>query len=831
LATNSENVEKVEEISNKETSQVNTAGDQSVTQQEITTFSDDATHTVSVRAGSVVPYVPDNPYYTETIIQWLQRPYPILEFSWTSAQLPGARIHVVNFPFALMQVDAIWDKLKNFYFFRAGVRLGIRVNGTRFHYGKLMAMWSPQTLNLGTDYNRSDNIFSASGFPHTIISPTDCEVNELIMPFCVPFSYIDLRQLSLNSGSRIQNMGQFAFYVLNPLRSSAATIPSVRITLFAAFEDVQVAGYTTNDYTKPINQSSPAQVVVPPSVGVPNISDLPNPVLASQAKRTDWMPSSGAVSQTTSVSNSIIGAGREAIAKSSNHLISGIAEATAFISGLFVEVPYIGVAAEGISLLSSGVAAVAGALGYCLPLSQQSIYRTKLLLGNFANTHGLDNAVSLSVLPDNKVAPCHNFLGGVPGEQDLMSIATTPCLLQTFTWGSGSGPGAILFQAAVDPLFCAYDAPNVFPTLLHMAAAPFRYWRGSLRYCLQVTCSAFHSGRLRISWTPDKMTTTSIILQSNAISYILDTQTETDYYFTIPYLAALPYLPTSRLNTATRFSNGVLSVSIVNNLVFPESPIPDVFVNLWVSAGPDFQVGCPYLFNMSDIAPSLVAEGMTRDQMKAMPYPPLIPGSGSRESNILMGETIATIKDVYKRDSYLSAVPELTEYNLRPFGAHTVNDWDGAPAGRVGPTYLQWFKNIFRYARGSFVYKFVATRDAGIDPAANETTMISYVYNPLATTIGSAITSTTTFSTAATFVGQGLHITNNSALQLHEVAIPFYADQYAYINSHDSDILVFNSVPSLVANIPNDAIIYYHPGDDFELIFMVGPNAYSYYVS
>ena len=196
-----------------------------------------------------------NPYDTETIKDWLSRPYPIKHVKWQSQSTVGDLLASAEFPQDLFAIEALWDKIKNFHYFRANVKISIRMNGTKTHYGKLLAMWSPYPRYNETTFARTSNIYSTSGFPHVIISPTENEVNELIIPFMSPLEYSVLNPTHYGPGARQIsnfNFGGVYVYVLNTLQNMNGGSTDVSFSLFANFENIEIAGYTSKYPTQPV---------------------------------------------------------------------------------------------------------------------------------------------------------------------------------------------------------------------------------------------------------------------------------------------------------------------------------------------------------------------------------------------------------------------------------------------------------------------------------------------------------------------------------------------------------------------------------------------------
>jgi hypothetical protein len=131
-------------------------------------------------------------------------------------------------------------------------------------------------------------------------------------------------------------------------------------------------------------------------------------------------------------------------------------------------------------------------------------------------------------------------------------------------------------------------------------------------------CSKYHKGRLAVTWDPvsDVSATTNFETNTNYTT-IVDISDTTDFTIdvgwgqTTAYREHFPIFPpnsgtpvaqgdmfdTTALtyaSTSLSYGNGVLSVYVINELSVPDDTIDaDISVNVFVSAGEDFQVAAP----------------------------------------------------------------------------------------------------------------------------------------------------------------------------------------------------------------------------------------------
>lgn len=613
-----------------------------------------------ISQGMIVPRALQDPYDIQSLQGFLSRPFPIAEVTWNSTDAVGSIISSATFPNALIQIPAFLAKLRNFSLLRAGVRIGVRINGTKFHYGKLLVAWEPAPLATGDLYPATRNIYSASSFPHVIISPTENEVNEILLPYVLPLQYISLFDLSSN----VYDIGGVFIYVLNALQLAANT-NSVGVTIFASFEDISVAGMTSVVFNPPVAQA-----------------------LTEQCE------------------------------KSRLGVVSGVAEATRAITGALTSVPLVGGIAGTVSKVAGGVGQIASALGFCKPNSVNAL--EPRVLRQFVNSwsHGLEPAPILGIKPDNAVAAAYDLIGSFPGEMNFDHVLSTPSLIQIVPWTVSDTTGTNLLTGFVGPNFVHTQTSGttltMFPTMTAWATNACMFWRGSMRYCVQITCSAFHSGRIRIAWDPNVGTALSVSERPNCVNHILDVQNETEFFFSVPYLQSSPWKPIHADgqsfaqafqefiagNGANNSANGRITIDVINQLTHTQSPVPPININVWVSCGDDFQLAFPTTDYLFAVVP---AQGLTREFMRNHEYPPIVHAVGFHDKNLLMGEEIKSVKDIILRPCYTGTSSGTDSIDIITPNFMDLNDQDTRAAN--SKTFMQWYSFIYRFARGSVTHK------------------------------------------------------------------------------------------------------------------------------
>lgn len=570
-----------------------------------------------------------NPYPTQTLIDMLERPYPIATVKWKSTSNIDDELLDLDFPYALFKQQAIIQHIQNFKYLRADVRLGFRVNGTKFHYGKVLVAASPASYLTGDLYDSTSNIFSGSGFPNVVLSACDNEVQELVIPYAMPTHFIDLHQLD-----KVYNiLGSFQMRVLNPLNLGPTTT-DVNITVFANFEKITLAGFT----------SEPIIPSVPKTLRKPFSSQISKLRLLAQG-----------ANGLNSVSERVMNWGRRILQK-------------------------------------------------VTPISITNF--------QFANVDTEDRTHTLSVKQDNSVLSSCALMASPECERDFSHIFGTPTLLDVARIAIDLGEFHVEYPVAPwasykdlivnDDLSTDY---RIYPTMLAHASAPFKYWRGSLIYHIDITCSAFHSGRVRVAWEPHVGNdAVADMAMANLVNRVVDIQKESSFSFTIPYLQPTEWLENAmvggvNLHGFDEVANGRIVIDSIHDFTHPETPPPPIYLNVYVSGGPDFEVARPTTEFMNP--PELVAQGSNRESMRLIDAPPLCLGYNPNLAfnSATMGEKIVRVNEIISRPGLIMNKDEIAEdVTMRHPSFLDLRKTSDLSQGRV--TYEHWYRYIYRFMRG-----------------------------------------------------------------------------------------------------------------------------------
>lgn len=473
--------------------------------------------------------------------------------------------------------EVVREKIARYRLLSCDMHVKVTVNGSPFHYGRAIASYTP--LALYDDLTRvrtsvSNDTTALSQRPHCYIDPACSQGGEIHCPFVWVKNALDI------PGKEWAGMGTLSLRSMQPLKHANGATDQITVSIFV---------WTTN-----------MRLGVPTQWTQLNNPDIP--VFDAIQKDADEY-GKGAISRPAGV--------------------------LANMASKMASMPMIGPYMRATQLAASATSGIATLFGYSrTPVLETSVYRP-VVKGSFALTNVQDDVAKLSV--DGKQELCVDTRTfGLSGEDelDIKKIAGTESWLTSFDWPLEKSQEELLFNMVVDPMIFSINAAN--PGERHLpacafASLPFQYWRGSMKYRFQVVASNYHRGRLKIVWDPVRINM-SASLYNAAYTTIVDISESTDFTITVGWGQPETFRPRNDFtetdeanmfgsayidnttawagNYAGSFkpSNGFLAVYVVNELAVPMNTIDnDITINVFVSAGDDFEVACPYGEDMASV--------------------------------------------------------------------------------------------------------------------------------------------------------------------------------------------------------------------------------------
>jgi len=330
----------------------------------------------------------------------LNREYLIDSALWTTDMASGTIIGPYLFPKVLFDQQFIKDKIKDFRYFKGGVRFTVRVAASKFVYGKIAVGFEP----ISTGLSLYPNVYQLSGSPHVIVSASASEAVVFDVPFISMFRAVDLRNFDPDE------IGRFTMMVMNPLKDITGAANNARVLVTAQFLEGQVF--------------------------------LPH----------DFVTESGRMST--------VSKGAEGRAKSSSgHVGATLEDPAALASGL--EETAIDKVTESV-FGKGGETAMAGISGAMFGLSKPSSVDMSQITKINPNSDisygkGVDKSTKIAMDPENQIST-EPLVGGIGlDEMSLAYIAQNPMLINIQDFNDDSPPVKIATCDRNDVRLCHVD--------------------------------------------------------------------------------------------------------------------------------------------------------------------------------------------------------------------------------------------------------------------------------------------------------------------------------------------------------------------------------------
>jgi hypothetical protein len=675
------------------------------TTEQITSFTDqDAGYTTTL--DGAYDSTMDLGYNASAdIANFLSRPIRQSAQTWS---VNGPLFYKFNPWAAFCENPIVRDKIKNYELLRMKLHMKAVISGTQFHYGRAMVTYNPYTLDdqLTIERNFLDiDLVAASQKPHFFLNPANNQGGELEMPFMWHKNYLEIPAADWD------DMGDVYIKSFGNLLHANLGNDPVTVTIYLWATDVVLT--------------------------VPTSSDPP---LLSQSGRGGGKL--GAKNKGNSLANDEYGTG----------IISKPAAAIAEAAGLLTKVPVIGPYMTATQVASSRLGQVAQILGFSRPSVISNIVLQKPLpAGNLANTDAADACQKLTL--DSKAElTIDSRTAGLSGDDEMQisEYVQRESYLTSFTWTPTQTPDELLWNCRVTPmLFSQLDREIHMTPMAHMATA-FESWQGSIKYRFQVVKSNFHKGRLLIRWDPNFFT--SAVNYNTNYSRVVDIADMEDFEVVVgwgqsapwkncsePYFMTAPFRTGTRLNLNPNDTNGVLEVSVLNDLVSPSTD-SSVSINVYVSACEDLKLAGPtnekisnyHLFSeplssQSGVPPEREGEEGMADNPLGAPEISPITGQAPESDHtyeVYYGDPPCSIRELCKRYCYTRgwAMPAATADTMRINGLRNKNSpyftgWDptGVDEAAAGGTkitvgasaFSNWFQPAYAGVRGAFRKKYL----------------------------------------------------------------------------------------------------------------------------
>ncbi|APG76846.1 hypothetical protein 2 [Beihai picorna-like virus 5] len=698
----------------------------------------------------------DYGYYGDAdLAEFLRRPVRILDADWTVTT--GSFQQAID-PWTLfLENTQVRNRVEGYRTLQGTLNLRIAINGGPFLYGRMIAAYFPLQ-----SYN--DHSFGAttgeyykqqlSMLPHVFLDPTTSEGGEIVCPFLCPDNWIDL------SGGFYSKMGRLHLCSVNDLLHANSATGKVNISVYAWMTNVRLAGPTTAPYETYEAHSGEELAYGAASISVLGAvaawmrhfkcsfvgEDRSNNGLTLPDGSADMQPHAG----------DEYGSG----------IVSKPASAIAKVAGTLANIPIIRPFARPTEMVAEGVGRMAHIFGYSRPTVVSDLNRAKIKnAGNMANTDQHEAVVKLSLDSKQELSIDPRTVGlSDVDEMAFNYLKQKECYMSTMEWTESQVNGDNIGTMSVGPDFHNEETINGHPLNLlapmYTVAAPFKFWRGSIKLRFQIVASQLHRGRLRFSYDPYRHQFGERAEENETYSRIVDLATHRDFEMVIAWNHPQSWLrvydrlgsslynhPIGTTTITEDYHNGQVRVEVVNELTSPNPALAQpVYINLFVSAGEDFEVAGPTddMLNkleyepQSGYEPHSGVEGeeiiVESDNIPESPAPITPVGQQERPDNptthVFFGESFASVRALLKRycyhqsyatasglHSYIVESNFPTEPGVSKAPRH-VTDVTATPSASpysyTAMTHLNWFVPCYVGWRGGLRSKYVKSNGGTI---------------------------------------------------------------------------------------------------------------------
>lgn len=475
------------------------------------------------------------------------------------------------------------NRLSNFKLSNARLHIKFMLNGSPFHYGRMLISYIPlHTYDTTTLYPPTLDpqlVWPILGTQRmkVFLDPSEGMGAEMVLPFVWPYDAMDL------SNGDFNNLGNLFYTDLNTLKHANAATSAIQVTYAIWAENVNMGLPTSVNISGLVTQGDEQ---IKPTIEIPSIGSpkagrdvVINCTCCSWKRRPVPEPLPFALQ------------GKD---EYSEGPVSKVASAVAQVSGALTSVPMIGPLARATEIGARAGGDIARLFGFSKPndLAHQPSRMIPRYVGDLANADGFDTSFKLSVDSKQEHSIDPSIVGVSYGDElALDRIAERETFITQFTWTTVKASGDLLWNARVNP-YCGTTSTQRLSPACEFAALPFDNWRGHMAYRIQVVASRQHRGRLAILWDPNYVKA----LETNVVNTtIIDLDETRDVVIKIPWGQRSAYLtPPSSIPLYSGFgtvqitsvdnttSNGVLAIYCMNELAVPNSVTNnDIQVNVY----------------------------------------------------------------------------------------------------------------------------------------------------------------------------------------------------------------------------------------------------------
>ncbi len=521
----------------------------------------------------------------------------------------------------------IYAKIKGFCRLRCKLHVKVIINASPFQYslgimayrplcgdGTVPAFSGGELANYTTIVNDVPTLMAYTQYPHAHIMPQLSKGCEMELPFIYFKDWVPLENSSLN---HLRDMGRMTLMSYDVLRTASSSISAnpISISIYAWASDVHLAG----------------------------------PSMSLQADEYSERP------------------------------VSTVASAVAAAAGALQSVPPLAPFARATMMVANGVASVARFFGFSNPPVIDPVHAMRINYApNLCSPDIPTQIEKLSLDPKNELTVDSRTVGldGVD-HMTISHMLDRDVYFSTVMWQASDAPDTSLFGMDINPavsdltsVTAGYGSGfKVQMTPAALLSQMFAHWRGPIKLKFVAACSAFHRGRLRISYDPNGRWGVSELGTARLYQKVWDLSSANTFEYEVPFMAPSTYLATFRgasdgsraynkfwderaSSAATTYLsstfNGCIRVDVMNELTAPAAV--DVPIFIYINAG-QVEFANPISINSTGQFTHAVLQSLEVDDEVQRETIPVVDKVDHR-NDVYMGERVVSTRQLVHRASF-----------------------------------------------------------------------------------------------------------------------------------------------------------------------------------
>nr|QYV43044.1 MAG: polyprotein [Picornavirales sp.] len=671
-------------------------------------------------------------------------------------------IHKVDLPNNLAVVKQFECKLKFTALLRTDIRIRVEVSALKMYSGTLVIYWVPCSSE-GLPKGMTITAKQATGMEHVLLQLPEMNSVEMVIPFTHFKNFVSQTDFEDNE------IGTLYIKVLNKLQPPKDGGTEVLLKVLANYVNAQAI------VTTPLSKQSKWEG-----------GDDIYPKFAK--KQSD-----------------------EADEKSAQGIISGPTTTLANLADLIGGIPIFSGVASTVSVMARTAASIAEYMGLSKPRNLQTTRpTTSRVFSSVSYADAQDNSTVLGLNPKNSVVIQPSLFGTLTDQMSINYLVRQESVVLIKGWSVSDELGKTMFRIPVHPFIGSKHKESgkynpIQMSYMGYVASCFRYWRGTIRMRVQVVATDLHAGSLIIGFIPrGTVDGDSEFQYETTLKTILDLSTTRDQTIDVPFISTnmLNVLgcPFDSIELDGDSATGTLVLKVEKPLMTSGIASDTIEINIWISAGEDFELHYPSL----DCINSFSYTGVENIEESFG----LRPTVGKR-TDLVVGEEILSIRQLLKVGTMKFGGMQLFSPGVSEiyFPAHTFTGEDSNV--EAYDTYYSHLMRLYRFSRGSIRHKVMfPSYDVKASAIASLGFRSEYVWEHHRTLEGAPWTTT--------------HGKVNPTL---EYEIPFYNIHKMEVHGKNSSfrgaIVQFEKLNTETER--GKVLLYESIGDDFSCGYMMGP--------